>query len=178
MDIVPFGFKTCRVNKVKIACRAVQNFIKVDYYIHTIPIQHKVETMPKAKYRGLTLQRELIDRIEEYIKTHPERGYKSLADFVTEAVRKRCEELKILVPKPEPPPLEHFNINEDHVTVIDHRARMLADVYFKGNRVFCELCKAENCEHVKYALDIPKVQQLLRKKGWIIEEGEITQKPY
>jgi len=138
----------------------------------------RVETMPKAKYRGLTLQRELIDRIEEYIKTHPERGYKSLADFVTEAVRKRCEELKILVPKPEPPPLEHFNINEDHVTVIDHRARMLADVYFKGNRVFCELCKAENCEHVKYALNIPKVQQLLRKKGWIIEEGEITQKPY
>ena len=119
-----------------------------------------------------------FSKIERYIENHPEAGYKSLADFVTEAVRKRCEELKILVPKAEPPPLEHWNVNQDHVTVLDHRARMLADVYFKGNKVYCELCKAENCEHVKYALNIPKVQQLLHKKGWIIEEGEIIQKPY
>ena len=119
-----------------------------------------------------------MNKIEEYMKAHPESGYKSLADFVTDAVREKCEELKILVPKPEPPPLEHFNINQDHVTVIDHRVRMLADVYFRNNHVFCELCKAENCEHVKYALNIPKVQQLLRKKGWIIEEGEIIQRPY
>ena len=119
-----------------------------------------------------------FSKIERYIENHPEAGYKSLADFVTEAVRKRCEELKILVPKAEPPPLEHWNVNQDHVTVLDHRARMLADVYFKGNKVYCELCKAENCEHVKYVLNIPKVQHLLHKKGWIIEEGEITQRPY
>ena len=134
--------------------------------------------MPIDKYRGISLQRELVNMIEQYIKTHPEAGYKSLADFVTEAVRKRCEELEILVPKAEPPPLEHWNVNQDHVTVLDHRARMLADVYFKNNKVYCELCKAENCEHVKYALNIPKVQQLLHKKGWIIQEGEIIQKPY
>jgi hypothetical protein len=134
--------------------------------------------MPVGKYRGITLQRELVDKIEEYIKTHRETGYKSLADFVTDAVREKCEKLKILVPKPEPPPLEHFNVNQDHVTVMDHRQRMFADVYFKGNKVFCELCKAENCEHVKYALNIPKVQQLLHKKGWVIEEGEIIQRPY
>ena len=134
--------------------------------------------MPIDKYRGISLQRELVNMIEQYIKNHPEAGYKSLADFVTEAVRKRCEELEILVPKPEPPPLEHWNVNQDHVTVLDHRLRMLADVYFKNNKVYCELCKAENCEHVKYALNIPKVQQLLHKKGWIIQEGEIIQKPY
>ena len=134
--------------------------------------------MPIDKYRGVSLQRELINMIEQYIKNHPEAGYKSLADFVTEAVRKRCEELKILVPKAEPPPLEHWNVNQDHVTVLDHKIRMLADVYFKGNKVYCELCKAENCEHVKYALNIPKVQQLLHKKGWIIEEGKIIQRPY
>jgi len=134
--------------------------------------------MPIGKYRGITLQRELVNVIEQYVKSHPEMGYKSLADFVTDAIREKCEHLKILVPKPEQPPLEHFNVNQDHVTVMDHRARMLADVYFRNNHVFCELCKAENCEHVKYALNIPKVQQLLRKKGWIIEEGEITQRPY
>ena len=54
--------------------------------------------MPVDRHRGVSLQRQLVDRIEEYIQNHPERGYKSIADFVTDAVRKRCEELKILVP--------------------------------------------------------------------------------
>ena len=135
--------------------------------------------MPRDRFRGISLQRELVDRIEEYINSHPETGYKSLADFVTDALRKRCEELKILVPTPlEPPVLEHFNVNEDHVTVIDRRRRMFADVYFRNNHVYCELCKEENCEHVDYALNLPKVQKLLRQKGWIIEEGKIIQKPY
>jgi hypothetical protein len=48
---------------------------------------------------------------------------------------------------------------------------------FKNNKVYCELCRAENCEHIKYTLKIPKVQQLLDKKGWILEE-EIIQKQY
>jgi hypothetical protein len=133
--------------------------------------------MPIGKYRGITLQRELVNKIEEYIKAHPEMGYTSLADFVADAVRKRCEELKILTPKPEPPPLEHFNVNQDHVTIIDHRQRRFADVYFKANRVFCALCKAENCEHIRYALNIPKVVETLRKHGWVIEDGEVISKP-
>ena len=124
------------------------------------------------RYRGISLQRELVDRIEEYIKGHPEAGYKSLADFVTEAVRKRCEELKILGPRTEPPALEHFNVNQDHVTVIDHKRRMFADVYFREGHVYCELCEEEDCEHVKYALDLPKVQKALERKGGI--KGKIA----
>jgi hypothetical protein len=44
--------------------------------------------------------------------------------------------------------------------------------------VYCELCEEENCEHVKYALNLSKVQKALREKGWVIEEGKIIQKPY
>jgi hypothetical protein len=135
--------------------------------------------MPIDRYRGISLQRELVDKIEEYINNHPETGYKSLADFITDAVRKRCEELKILVPTSlELPVLEHFNVNQDHVTIIDRRRRMFADVYFRNNHVYCELCGEENCEHVDYALNLPKVQKTLREKGWIIEEGKIIRKPY
>jgi hypothetical protein len=39
-------------------------------------------------------------------------------------------------------------------------------------------CSSENCEHIEYALDLPKVQKTLREKGWIIEEGKIIRKPY
>ena len=135
--------------------------------------------MPVDKYRGVSLSRELVDKIEEYVKAHPETGYKSLADFITDAVRKRCEELKILVPTPlELPALEHFNVFEDHVTVIDRKKRRIVDVYFRNNHVYCELCEKEKCEHVDYALKLPKVQKTLREKGWIIQEGKIIQKPY
>ena len=133
--------------------------------------------MPIDRYRGISLQRELVDKIEEYIKSHPEAGYKSLADFVTDALRKRCEELRILGPRPEPPALEHFNVYQDHVTVIDHERRMFADVYFRNDRVYCELCGEEDCEHVKYALSLSKVQKALERKGWMIgERGKIRRK--
>ncbi|MGB9774829.1 MAG: ribbon-helix-helix domain-containing protein, partial [Bacteroidota bacterium] len=75
--------------------------------------------MPIGKYRGVTLQRELLNQIEDYIKAHPEMGYKSIADFITDAVREKCFELKILTPTSEPPQLEHFNICETGVRILD-----------------------------------------------------------
>ena len=137
--------------------------------------------MPIDRYRGISLQRELVNKIEEYINSHPETGYKSLADFVTDAIRKRCEELKILGPAPpEPPELEHFNVNEDHVTIIDHKMRRIPDVFFRNNRVWCDVCEEEDCRHVRYALKIPKVVKILSENGWVIdeEEGKIIRKPY
>ena len=99
--------------------------------------------MPMDKYRGVSLQRELINLIEEYIKTHPEMGYKSLADFVTDAVREKCSELKILVATSELPQLEHFNISENGVRILDRslgngvsKGRII-DVYFKPDKVLC-----------------------------------------
>ena len=132
--------------------------------------------MPVGKYRGVTLQRELVNKIEEYIKAHPEMGYKSLADFVTDAVREKCIELKILTPVPEQPQLEHFNISEQGVRILDRtlangysRGRIV-DVYYKPDKVYCEYCQSENCKHVEFALNIPKVREILTEKGWPISK--------
>lgn len=131
--------------------------------------------MPIGKYRGITLQRELVNVIEEYIKAHPEMGYKSLADFVTDAIREKCEKLRILTPPPEQPVLEHFNLNEEGVRVLDRslanqtsRGRII-DVYFKPDKAFCEYCESTSCRHVRFALSLPEVQKILRRKGWKIE---------
>jgi len=131
--------------------------------------------MPIGKYRGITLQRELVNVIEQYIKAHPEMGYKSLADFVTDAIREKCEQLKILTPMPEQPVLEHFNISENGVRILDRTLAnatsngRIIDVYFKPDKVWCEYCKASMCRHIRYALTIPKIQNIIvRKKaeGW------------
>ena len=131
--------------------------------------------MPIGKYRGITLQRELVNLIEEYIKAHPEMGYKSLADFVTDAVREKCEQLKILLPTPELPPLEHFNISENGVRILDRTLAngvsngRIIDVYFKPEGVWCDYCQASNCRHIKFALTVPKIREIVWKKrmeGW------------
>ena len=52
--------------------------------------------MPVKKngFRGISLKTEIINDIEKFIKEHPERGYKSKADFITDAVRCRIDELR------------------------------------------------------------------------------------
>jgi len=132
--------------------------------------------MPIGKYRGITLQRELVDKIEEYIKMHPEMGYKSIADFITDVIREKCFELKILTLTPELPLLEHFNINEEGVRILDrslanHTSKgRIIDVYFKPDKVLCEYCGSDNCKHVEFALSLPEVRRILSKKGWEISK--------
>jgi len=132
--------------------------------------------MPIGKYRGITLQRELVDVIEHYIKSHKEMGYKSLADFITDAIREKCEQLKILTPMPEQPILEHFNLSEEGVRVLDrslanHTSRgRIIDVFFKEGKIWCDYCESADCRHVKFALSLPVVHKIISKKGWYIPE--------
>jgi len=137
--------------------------------------------MPMDKYRGVSLQRELINLIEEYIKTHPEMGYKSLADFVTDAVREKCEELKILTSAAELPPVEHFNISENGVRILDRTIKngvskgRIIDVYFRPDGVWCDYCQAKDCRHICFALTVPKIKEIIEKKraeGWKLPETE------
>ncbi|MCJ7759568.1 ribbon-helix-helix domain-containing protein [Candidatus Bathyarchaeota archaeon] len=132
--------------------------------------------MPMDKYRGISLQKELVGTIENYINAHPEMGYKSLADFVTDAIREKCEKLGIFTVDTALPPLEHFNISEHGVRVLDRtlgngtaRGRII-DVYFKPEKVLCEYCDSNSCRHVQFALSIPAVQKIMQEKGWKIKE--------
>jgi len=128
--------------------------------------------MPMYNYRGISLQRDLVDMIENYIKVHSEMGYKSLADFATDAIREKCEKLGVFNPQMIGPPLEHFNISERGVRVLDRtlgngtaRGRII-DVYFTPETVLCEYCDSSSCRHVQFALNIPAVQKIVQEKGW------------
>jgi hypothetical protein len=132
--------------------------------------------MPMDKYRGVSLQKDLVGTIENYVKAHPEMGYKSLADFVTDAIREKCEKLGIFTPETTSPPLEHFNISEEGVRVLDRtlgngtaKGRII-DIYFKPEKILCEYCNSSSCRHVQFALSVPAVQRIMQQKGWKIKE--------
>jgi hypothetical protein len=69
----------------------------------------------------------------------------------------------------EKPTLEHFNLNENGVQVLDRDLDRLVQVYFKPDKVVCEVDGEERCRHVDFALDLPEVQEIIRKKGWKIK---------
>ena len=131
--------------------------------------------MPVDKYRGISLHKELVGAIEAYIKAHPEMGYKSLADFVTDAIREKCEKLGIFLPKPELPILEHFNLSEGGVRVLDRALAnkssggKVIDIYFRPEGIWCDHCQAQNCRHIDFALTVPSIQKVIvnkRSEGW------------
>jgi len=131
--------------------------------------------VPVDKYRGVSLHKDLVGAIEGYIKAHPEMGYKSLSDFVTDVLREKCEELGIFFPKPELPILEHFNLNDTGVRILDRSlaskstSGKIIDVYFKPEGIWCTHCGADSCRHIDFALTVPAIGEVVDKKrleGW------------
>lgn len=131
--------------------------------------------MPVDKYRGVSLHKNLLGTIEEYIKTHPEMGYKSLADFATDALREKCEKLGIFIPKPDLPVLEHFNVGETGVRILDRSlanktsSGTVVDINFRPKGIWCTYCMASRCRHITFALKVPSIQEIVVKKrleGW------------
>ena len=128
---------------------------------------------PKKRqdFRGISLKRELVDEIEKFVKEFPK--YKSKADFVHEAVRVRMEQIRRI----EEPRLSHFNLTEHGVRIQNPALAsryspkgMIVDVYFKPGKAWCEFCNSENCDHVNFAIALPEVQEIFRKRGWNLPE--------
>ena len=125
-------------------------------------------------YTTVRLPKELMEEIDQIIKRGT-RGYKSRSEFIKEAIRKRFEELQAAQPLPTLPPLEHFNVDEEGVRILDRTLATkttngrIIDVYFKPESVWCDYCQSSSCRHIKFAEDLPAVQEILNKKGWTIK---------
>ncbi len=52
------------------------------------------------RWRRISVRSDLVQLIEEIIKNRPELGYVSIADFITDAVRRRIEEITMHLDAP------------------------------------------------------------------------------
>lgn len=108
-----------------------------------------------------------MDEVDRFVEEHPR--YKGTADFVHEAVRIRMEEIRKIPQLPPLPRFQHFNISEFGVRITDTQSPLMADIYFKPEGIWCDLDKSSSCEHINYALTVPKIQKIVRqhiKEGW------------
>jgi len=131
--------------------------------------------MSGSRYKALWLGRDLVSELERFIEN--ELGLKPsmvINEVAKEGIRfalSRAEEFKEFM-KPKERSLkdrfEHFNCYEDHVTLWDKKLGRLVDVYLRNMKAYCEFCKEFDCDHVKFAVCIPKVRKVLEAKGWEI----------
>ena len=84
--------------------------------------------MSESKYTKVNLNRELADKIEQFIQDYPEHGYRTLGQFVEDAVRRRAEDLCVLELTPR---FEHFNLDKENgiIRVRDKKYGIYADIY-------------------------------------------------
>lgn len=116
-----------------------------------------------AKWISVQLPSDLVSEVKEAIKERPELGYSSFAEFVKDSVRSRLSTLRNSRPR-----LEHLNLYENHVKILDNLRDRMASVYFNGDGfVFCDLCGSNDCVHIEFALDLPEVQKALKERKWI-----------
>jgi len=62
-------------------------------------------------------------------------------------------------------PLEHFNLSENGVRILDrslankHSKGRIIDVHFKLDKVLGEYCQSNNCKHVEFTLTYRKSEK-------------------
>jgi len=122
--------------------------------------------MPEGKYRGVSLSKEQIEMVEKYIEETPEANYTSIADFVSDAIRERFEDLGVY-----PGKIKFMDIdpNEKGSFLYDYEIRKSVQVYVSPLGIECGECHISDCRHVFFALKERRMQELLRKKrkeGW------------
>jgi hypothetical protein len=122
--------------------------------------------MPEGKYRSISLSKELVETIEDFIEENPQASFKSIADFVGDAVRIRFEQLGVYPGKIS---LLEINANEMGPLLYDRSLKKTVQILITPNGFECAECKLDSCRHIKFALANPKTQKLIRerkKEGW------------
>ena len=66
-------------------------------------------------------------------------------------------------------PVQNSDSTPDGARITDRKIGMIAEIYFKPEGIFCDLDKNNTCEHINFALTVPAIQNIIRKRakeGW------------
>lgn len=124
----------------------------------------------KPAYRTISMKTEFVDYLEQFIKTNPQYGYRSLAQFLEDSSRRRLEDLN--TQQTQFPRMIRINANDNGIRVWDNKIRREVEVLFKPTGVSCSIDGTSDCEHVSFALTQSDVQATIKKKrkeGWKLD---------
>ena len=111
-------------------------------------------------YVTVRIPKELSQEADKLIG---KKGFKNKAEIVSEALKELLDQYGTD---------KHFqmlNRTSDGVKVRDVKLGQVADIKITPEGIYCPICDASNCEHIRFALDQPEVKNLIlrkRKEGW------------
>jgi len=69
--------------------------------------------------------------------------------------------------------LVHFNLHEEGIRLLDPTLATkfsphgrIIDVQFRDGKAYCQYDDSFDCRHVQFALNLPLVKRIFKKKGW------------
>jgi hypothetical protein len=119
------------------------------------------KTPAEDEYTTIKIPNDLVNLMDHLIGRH---GFKSRGEIVKEALRAL---------------LNHYCITDGQFAIINHSATgvkvqdrklgRVADIQFTPSGIYCPVCDAHNCEHIRYALEQDDIKQIVlqkQKEGW------------
>lgn len=58
----------------------------------------------------------------------------------------------------------HFNLDSNGVKIMDKTTKKLTQIFFKPEGIECGTCFKAECEHIKFALTVDAVKDVIRQK--------------
>lgn len=127
---------------------------------------------PEFDFKSFNLKKEFAEKLKDFIKEHPEWGYRSVAQFLEDSARRRFEELQSQIK--EPPRFEQINCDENGAKILDRKIHEVIQIYIKPQGIKCGFDLTDDCEHVKFALTKEDVREAIRKhkkEGWNLPDA-------
>jgi Arc/MetJ-type ribon-helix-helix transcriptional regulator len=111
-------------------------------------------------YITVRIPKELSQEADKLIG---KKGFKSKAEIVKEALRKLLDHYGA------DKNFQMLNRTSDGVKIRDLGLGQVADIKITPEGIYCPICDASNCEHIRFALDQPDIKNLIgrkKKEGW------------
>jgi hypothetical protein len=123
--------------------------------------------LPRPEYKSITVTTKVYDILyEEWEKEKDtlaaKHGVRSFSGYI-------CYRLNQIIEETPTDQFKMLNHDGDGVKIQDKKLARVADVNITPKGIYCPLCDASNCEHIRYAIAQPDIQDLIKQKrreGW------------
>lgn len=131
-----------------------------------------VTKLPREGYKSITVPARVYKILyNEYMlckdSLAAKQGIRSFSGYVTYRIGQLVDISE------EKPRFVMRNHDDRGVKVWDEEIKEHAHVQITPKGIYCTLCDASRCEHVRFALTQSDVRQIIKQKGWRIELPDV-----